>query len=30
MLDSHMIVCAGSDFGGPNPDEALPNTQYFY
>lgn len=32
MLDRHMIVCAGSDFGGPNPDEALPNNpfKYFY
>jgi len=32
MLDRHMIVCAGSDFGGPNPEEALPNNpfKYFY
>jgi predicted amidohydrolase YtcJ len=32
MLDRHMIVCAGSDFGGPSPEEALPNNpfKYFY
>ena len=32
MLDRHMIVCAGSDFGGPLPDEALPNNpfKFFY
>jgi hypothetical protein len=32
MLDRHMIVCAGSDFGGPDPGEALPNNpfKFFY
>jgi predicted amidohydrolase YtcJ len=32
MLDRHMIVCAGSDFGGPLPDDPHPNNpfKYFY
>src|SRR4029077_19622006 len=32
MLDRHLIVCAGSDFGGPLPHHPHPNNlfQYFY
>jgi len=32
MLDRHMIVCAGSDFGGPLPDDPNPNNpfKFFY
>ena len=32
MLERKIIVAAGSDFGGPNPDEALPNNpfKFFY
>ncbi len=32
MLERHMIVCAGSDFGGPLPDDPHPNNpfKYFY
>ncbi len=32
MLDRHMIVCAGSDFGGPLPDDPRPNNpfKFFY
>ena len=32
MLDRHMIVCAGSDFGGPLPDDPHPNNpfRFFY
>jgi predicted amidohydrolase YtcJ len=32
MLDRHMIVCAGSDFGGPLPGDPHPNNpfKYFY
>jgi predicted amidohydrolase YtcJ len=32
MLDRHMIVCAGSDFGGPLPDDPHPNNpfKFFY
>ncbi len=32
MLDRHMVVCAGSDFGGPLPDDPHPNNpfRFFY